>query len=149
MKHEILVYNKTLQKTPKKFIVKTILKALNFLKLKRPAELAVLIVNKSEIKRLNKFWHGKNEPADELSFGLNSRQTARFVKDNNSVLELGEIVINVDKIFDRKHLSEMLIHSLLHLIGYNHENSNKEAERMERLEEKLLKYLSTSSRRIK
>ena len=54
MKHEILVYNKTSQKTPKKFIESVILQILNFLKLKQPAELAVLIVDSDEIKRLNK-----------------------------------------------------------------------------------------------
>ena len=55
MKHEILVYNKTSQKTPKKFIVQAILKALNFLKIKQQVELAVLVVNRNEIKKLNNF----------------------------------------------------------------------------------------------
>ena len=141
MKHEILVYNKTSQKTPKKFIVQKILKILNFLKIKQPVELAVLIVDKSQVKRLNKIWRGKNEPADELSFGLNSRQKEKFAKSHFSVLELGEIVINADKISDRSYLSKILVHSLLHLLGYHHEKSRKEAKKNEQLEERILKYL--------
>ena len=141
MKHEILVYNKTSQKTPKKFIVQAILKALNFLKIKQQVELAVLVVNRNEIKKLNNFWRGKNKIVDELSFGLNSRKAVRFVKDNNSVLELGEIVVNVDKISDRGYLSKILVHGLLHLLGRHHEKSATEAKKTERLEEIILKYL--------
>ena len=154
MKHEILVYNKTSQKTPKKFIVHTILEILSFLKIKQPIELAVLIVDKSQVKRLNKIWLGKNKPADELSFGLNSRQISKpacrqagFAKDNNGVLELGEIVINADKVSDRGYLLKILVHSLLHLLGYHHEKSAAEAKKSERLEERILKYLKHVSRR--
>lgn len=141
MKHEILVYNEILQKTPKKFIAKTILKVLNFLKIKQPVELAVLIVSEEEIKKLNKVWRNKNNAVDELSFGLNSRKTEGFVKDNNSVLELGEIVINIDKISDKDCLSKILVHSLLHLLGHHHEKSAAEAKKTEWLEERILKYL--------
>ena len=143
MKHEILVYNKTSQKTPKKFIESVILQILNFLKLKQPAELAVLIVDSDEIKRLNKIWRGKNESTDELSFGLNSRKSATFAKDNINMVSLGEIVINVEKIRDKKYLTTLLVHSLLHLLGYNHEKSTAKAKKMKKLEEKILKHLNT------
>ncbi len=144
MKHEILVYNKTSQKILKKFIVQTILEILSFLKIKQPAELAVLIVGKSEVKRLNKIWRKVNETPDELSFGLNSRLPAggvKFAKDNNGVLELGEIVINADKISDKGYLSKILVHCLLHLLGYHHEKSVTVAKKTERLEKRILKHL--------
>jgi len=134
MKHEILVYNKTPQKILKKFIVQTILKVLNFLKLKQPVELAVLVVDKEEIKRLNKIWRKVNETPDELSFGLNSRQTAKIAKGLHSMLSLGEIIINAEKISDKNRLPKILIHSLLHLLGYSH-------GQMEGLENKILKSL--------
>lgn len=141
MKHEILIYNQTKQKVPKMLIKETILKSFQFLKLKQPAELAVLVVSSSEIKRLNKVWRNKNYIPDELSFGLNSRQKVKFAKRKNNVLELGEIVINSSKISHRNKLAEILVHSLLHLFGKHHENSRAEAEKMERLEKKVLKYL--------
>ncbi|MBI4919776.1 rRNA maturation RNase YbeY [Candidatus Azambacteria bacterium] len=142
MNHEILIYNKTRHKAPKKFIKDLILKVLDFLELKQPVALAVLIVDKKEIKRLNKVWRKKNETPDELSFGLNSRQTPAFANNSRGVLNLGEIVVNVEKISEKKYLSEILIHSLLHLAGYGHEKSLKEAKQMERLEAKLLKHLN-------
>ena len=143
MKHEILVYNKTQKRAPEKFIKTVILKALDLLKLKQPVELAVLIVDKKEIKRLNKIWRKTNETPDELSFGLNTRKIEALAKLNNGVLNLGEIVINAEKISERNYLSKILIHCLLHLLGYNHEKPTVQTKKMEHLEKKILKYLNT------
>ncbi len=132
MKHEILIYNKTRRQIPEKLIKSIILKALQFLKIKQPVEMAVLIVDKEEIKRLNKIWRGVNETPDELSFGSNSHQIGIFANNNNSMLELGEIILNAEKISDKNYLSKILIHSLLHLLGYSH-------RRMENLENKIIK----------
>lgn len=134
MKHEILIYNKTRRRVPEKLIKSIILKALQFLKLKQPVELAVLVVDKEEIKRLNKIWRKANKAPAELSFGLNSRQTVGLAKGLYSMLSLGEIIINAEKISDKNHLPKILIHSLLHLLGYSH-------RRMEGLEDKILKSL--------
>ncbi len=138
MKHEILIYNKTRRRIPEKLIKLIILKALQFLKLKQPIQLAVLIVDKKEIKRLNKIWRKVNETPDELSFGLNSRfsvgRVTKFAKGFQSVLDLGEIIVNVEKISDKNRLPKILIHSSLHLLGYSH-------GQMEGLENKILKSL--------
>lgn len=134
MKHEIFVYNKTQKRAPGKFIKSVILRALNFLKLKQPVGVAVLIVNKREIERLNKIWRRKAETPDELSFGLNSRQNGIFANNNNTVLELGEIVLSAEKISDKKNLSKLLTHSLLHLLGHSH-------RQMERMEAKIFQHL--------
>ena len=141
MKHEILIYNQTKVRVPKKFIEDIISTALDFLKLKQPAELAVLIVSAEEIRKLNKIWRKKKYTPDELSFGLNSRKVTKLAKEQNKVLELGEIVVNVDKISDKNNLAKILVHSLLHLLGYNHEKSKTEALKTERLEAKTLKHL--------
>lgn len=145
IKHEVLVYNQTKTKVPGKFIKDTLLEVFNFLKLKQPVELAVLIVNTSEIKRLNKYWRGKNEAVDELSFGLNSHLPVgmtKFAKNKNKVLELGEVVVNGEKTADKNYLKTILAHSLLHLLGYNHEKSAIQAKKMKRLENKILKFLN-------
>ena len=141
MKHEILVYNQTRSKVPEKFILDVILRTFDFLKLKQPAELAVLIVSAEEIRKLNKIWRKKNYTPDELSFGLNSRKSSVFAKGNINVISLGEIVISSEKIRDKKYLITILIHSLLHLLGYDHERSIVKAKKMEHLEEKILNNL--------
>ena len=144
MKHEILIYNKTRSEVPKKFISDVILRTFNFLKLKQPMELAVLVVDGNEIKRLNKIWRKKNYTPDELSFGLNSRlpdNEEKFAKKQNKMLELGEIVINVNKIFNKNHFATILIHGLSHLLGYHHEKSATEAQKINQLEKRILKNL--------
>lgn len=141
MKSEILIYNKTKRRIPGKLIKSVILEALQFLKPKQPVELAVLVLNEAETKKLNKSWRNKNYIPDELSFGLNSREIKIFDKLDSNMLSLGEIVINVDKISDRKNLSKILIHALLHLLGHHHEKSAAEAKKIEYLEEKILRYL--------
>ena len=144
MKHEILIYNKSRKKIPEEFIKATITKVLRFLKLKQPVETAVLVVGQAEIRRLNKIWRKKNEVPDELSFGLNSRQTAGLAKGLYSMLSLGEIVINAEKISNKNYLIKILTHSLLHLLGHHHEKSRKEAKEMEQLEKKILNNLEKS-----
>jgi len=134
MKHEILVYNKTRKRVSEKFIKIVILRTLTLLKPKQPVELAVLVVDKEEIKRLNKIWRKVNKMPDELSFGLNSRQTAKFAKGPHSMLSLGEIIINAEQISDKNNLPRILIHSLLHLLGHSH-------GQMKGLENKILKSL--------
>ena len=133
MKHEVLIYNKTRRRVPKKFIIRVITEALSLLKLKQPVELAVLIVDEEKIKRLNKIWRKVNETPDELSFGLNSRQKSGFAKVDKDMISLGEIIINAEKISDKNHLPKILIHSLLHLLGYSH-------GRMENLEKEIFKH---------
>ncbi len=134
MKHEILVYNKTRKRVPEKFMKTVVLRALDLLKLKQPVELAVLVVGQAEIRKLNKVWRKKNEVPDELSFGFNSRQMPPFAKSFPNMLSLGEIIINAEKISDKNRLPKILIHSLLHLLGYSH-------GQMEGLENKILKSL--------
>lgn len=134
MKHEILVYNKTRKRVPEKFVKAVVSRVLDLLKLKQSVELAVLVVDQEEIKRLNKIWRKVDKAPDELSFGLNSRKTAELAKGFRSVLSLGEIIINAEKISDKNYLSKILIHSLLHLLGYSH-------RRMAGLENKILKSL--------
>ena len=134
MKHEILIYNKTRKRIPEKFIKTVIIKTLDFLRIKQPVAMAVLVIGKEEIKMLNKIWRKKNEAPDELSFGLNSRKNEKFANEYNGVLELGEIVVNIEKISEKKYLSKILVHSLLHLLGHNH-------SRIEILEKRVYKNL--------
>ena len=145
MKREILIYNQSKRKIPEKFIKDTISKTLDFLKLKQPVELAVLVVSPSEIKRLNKIWRHKDYIPDELSFGFNSRKITKFAKEQNRVLELGEIVVNVNKIIDKSNLAKILVHSLLHLLGLHHEKSESEARQVEKIEKQILKIMPFST----
>ena len=106
------------------------------------AELSLLLTSDSGIRALNKKWRGKNKATDVLSFPLHSMQA---IPDGS--WELGDLVISLDRakaqakehgVTLRQELDLLLVHGLLHLIGFDHEISSQEAQRMRLWEQKLL-----------
>ena len=100
-------------------------------------ELSVAFVNKNKIKELNKKYRDKDRPTDVLSFS----QLEFIGKKSKAKKMLGEIIICPQEVkknatkFKMSFEEEMincLIHGILHLIGYDHENFLKEAKLMER-----------------
>jgi probable rRNA maturation factor len=96
-------------------------------------DLSVALVGQKRIKELNKKYRGKNSPTDVLSFKLAEG--------------LGEVVIcpqevkkNAEKSGQsfKKELNRVLIHGIFHLLGYDHEKSQKEAVKMEKKQEYFL-----------
>jgi len=138
----IEINNLTTNPIDEEFFKKTakmILKGEN----KKEANLSIALVGQGRISELNRRYRGKKRVTDILAFP-------------NKEIGLGEIVIcfmevkkNAKKyglIFE-KEFSKVLIHGILHLLGYNHEESEKEAERMRKKEEYYLSQLETKINR--
>jgi probable rRNA maturation factor len=110
-----------------------------------PTELAIVLSDDSAIRALNRDWRGKNAPTNVLSF-----PAAAAGKGQSASPYVGDIVIAYQttaqeavaegKPFNH-HLTHLAIHGFLHLLGYDHEN-DRDAEKMERLERKILKRLA-------
>jgi probable rRNA maturation factor len=115
------------------------------------AEIAVILTNDDKIWQLNKEYRHRDKPTNVLSFpALDGSKIKNGQLENleilSPILPLGDIVISYqtlkkecseqNKIFDQ-HLTHLLTHSLLHLIGFDHEN-DEDAEVMENLEIKIL-----------
>ena len=110
------------------------------------AELSILLTDNAGIQKLNKRYLKKDRPTDVLSFPMwdfNSEP-----RTPNSPLILGDIVISVEtaKIQAKENgvtlnqeMARLLIHGILHLLGFDHEKGRKEALRMKKEEERLLK----------
>jgi probable rRNA maturation factor len=107
------------------------------------AELSLALIGNSEMQRLNAKYRRKNYPTDVLSFPIDETfpSTRR---------QLGDVVISVEKAREqakergRTHNQEMvtlLIHGIVHLLGYDHERSARDARVMKRLENKLFREL--------
>lgn len=99
----------------------------------------VLLADNSVLESLNKTWRGKDSPTDVLSFPA----------DENSEGFLGDIAIAFGvaardaEIGDKSlaaHLSHLLVHGLLHLLGHDHVEDN-DAILMENLERAALERL--------
>ena len=110
------------------------------------AELSILIVNNRAMRTLNSQYRGIDKPTDVLAFPAPSphRGEGRLLRF------LGDIVISMEKVHaqaaERGHSPDMefkilLIHGILHLLGYDHEVSRTEAQRMRRNEKLILSRL--------
>jgi rRNA maturation RNase YbeY len=104
---------------------------------KEKANLSIALVGQGRIRALNKKYRGKNRVTDILAFPGNG---------------LGEVVICLREVKKNAkrlgfsfevELSGVLIHGILHLLGYNHEKSEIEAEKMKEKEEYYLLRLKT------
>ena len=129
---------------------------LSLLELGR-AELSVLVTDDQEIRRLNREYRGKDRPTDVLSFAQMEELPADGAGRGGAAdagrppLPLGDIVISLETasrqaqamaLSAAERLRTLLIHGLLHLLGYDHERSPAEARRMFARERELAARLS-------
>jgi len=118
------------------------------------ADLSVVLTDDEQIRSLNKDYRGKDTATNVLSFPLEelhySNPSELKVLNNSSI---GDIVISYDTLFREsgeqnknfiEHFKHLLIHSILHLLGYDHDNEN-DAEAMESEEIKILAKMNINS----
>lgn len=130
-----------------KFFEKILVEAMRELKLAgKKIEVSVNLVGEAKIKGLNKKYRSKDKATDVLSFPMNATFNLQLLTFN--FLDLGDIFIclsfakkqakseNVS--IDRK-LAQLTVHGFLHLLGYDHERSEKDEIEMFKLENKILK----------
>ena len=105
-------------------------------------EASILLTDDATITRLNRDYRGRDEPTNVLAFeggGPESDGAPRILGDiviayETAVAEAGNDATGL-RLFD--HLSHLVVHGALHLLGYDHE-SDDEAEEMEMLETAVL-----------
>ncbi len=95
--------------------------------------LSIAFVSSSEIKKINKKYRKKDKPTDVLSF----ENLSNFKEEFSEVVICPEVVKKQSKdskISLKEELSKVLIHGILHTLGYDHEISKLEEERMQEKE---------------
>jgi probable rRNA maturation factor len=107
------------------------------------AELSLALTGNAEMKKLNAQYRGKDYATDVLSFPLEGKQPP-----GNQLL--GDVIISVEmarfQARERGRTMEqemvtLLIHGIVHLLGYDHERSAQDARVMKRLENKVYRQL--------
>ncbi|MBQ6908361.1 MAG: rRNA maturation RNase YbeY [Clostridia bacterium] len=95
----------------------------------RPRDVSVLITDNEEIQRLNLQYRNIDAPTDVLSFPMFDEEGNL---DND---ELGDIVISLERALSqseeyghslKREVAFLTAHSMLHLLGYDHENGEQE-----------------------
>ncbi len=109
-------------------------------------ELGLVITTQQKVRQLNKSHRGKDEPTDVLAFYMipeNGADSSPFITPPDRVLHLGEVIISyhqaVIQAKEHRHpikreIAILIIHGVLHLLGYDHEE--REPERQMRAREK-------------
>ena len=141
----------TLKKTWFKKIARQVLDNEN---IKPPVEIGLVITDTETVQQLNKTYRNKNEPTDVLAFAMPAwpeQQDASplFATPPDGVNYLGEVIISYPKTVQQAgeqghsiehELALLTIHGVLHLLGYDHEQSI-ERQHMQAKERELLKKL--------
>ncbi|MFA5368631.1 MAG: rRNA maturation RNase YbeY, partial [Candidatus Paceibacterota bacterium] len=124
---------KFLKNVVKKFLVKE--------KINTNADLSIALVDAEEIKKLNKQYRGINKATDVLSFGkFEKKSKLKDFSDLEIVIcpkEVQKNAKNTKEPFE-KELARVLIHALLHLNGFEHEQGGAVAQKMFTKQEKYL-----------
>ncbi|MAF33897.1 MAG: rRNA maturation RNase YbeY [Desulfobacter sp.] len=106
-------------------------------------ELSILLVDDPQIEILNTKYLNRRKPTNVIAFPMQEGKLS-----NISPTILGDVAVSIDTaakegeeagIGMEKRLTELLLHGILHLLGYDHENNEQEAEEMERKSAALLK----------
>lgn len=104
-------------------------------------EVSILLADDAKIRELNRRFRGKDQPTNVLSFPAEtSANGVRFFGDIALALETLLREAETEGKRADGHLSHLVIHGVLHLLGYDHE-SERDAEKMESLETRLVKAL--------
>ncbi len=108
-------------------------------------ELGLVITNQERVQQLNRSYLGKDEPTDVLAFSMlpeplatgESDASSPFVQPPDGVLHLGEVIVSypqaVIQAEEHRHsvkreIAILIIHGVLHLLGYEHDKPELERE---------------------
>lgn len=135
---------------PKARIRRALTAAARHLRLPQNCDVSVCSMAGRTMQQLNAVYRGKSNVPDVLSFpqftGAKARARVRQESAKSPRVPLGDIMINMKKLTaeaplsGRKmanHVEAMVVHSFLHLLGYDHERA-RQARSMERLEHAIL-----------
>ena len=113
-----------------------------------PYEVSLVFTDSETVQRLNRDYRGVDRPTDVLAFYMLTQKEANsfFALPPDGVLRLGEVIISYPQAAEQakeqghsveQELALLIIHGILHLLGYDHEQPEEE-KRMRGREEELL-----------
>ncbi|RUM96509.1 rRNA maturation RNase YbeY [Pseudaminobacter arsenicus] len=109
------------------------------------SELSLVFSDDAAVQALNAEWRGKDKPTNVLSFPafpyLRGAALPPMLGDVVLAFETVQREAELEQKLLEHHISHLVIHGFLHLLGYDHEN-DEEAEEMEAVERRALARLA-------
>lgn len=111
------------------------------------AELSLLLVDDRQIQELNQRFLGRDKPTNVLAFSMREGEYASLHPHL-----LGDLVISIETakrqsrksgLNEMEMLTLLMIHGILHLLGYEHEGSKKDARVMAQKQKELFQMIKT------
>jgi probable rRNA maturation factor len=113
-----------------------------------PYEISLVFTNPETVQRLNRDYRGVDEPTDVIAFYMlpQKENSPTFVLPPDGITRLGEVIISYPQAVEQsreqghsvdKELALLIIHGILHLLGYDHQQPEEE-KRMRGREQELL-----------
>jgi probable rRNA maturation factor len=109
------------------------------------SELSILLVDDDEIQRLNREYLTRDRPTNVLAFAMRDGEDQHL-----HPAVLGDVVISTETaqrealqrdVTLEEEIALLLVHGILHLLGYDHEDDTSAAAAMQAKEEEVLKCL--------
>jgi probable rRNA maturation factor len=135
---------------PKRWLESVIRQVLEAQGAGAEAEVGLLIATGERVRELNRDYLGEDAPTDVLAFSAREEgDTLPFIHPPDGRLHLGEVIIAYPQAVVqaaehghpvKKELAILLIHGVLHLLGYDHDAPDAE-RRMRAREAELLSYV--------
>ena len=127
-------------------------KALEMQNVTADVELSVVITDNDNIQKINKEFRNKDMPTDVLSFPGYEPEDIDVVKNAEELMVIGDIIISKEKVIEQakeyentfeREFAYLLVHGVLHLLGYDHMEEDEKAV-MRKNEEMILAELNLS-----
>ncbi|HEY4711165.1 MAG TPA: rRNA maturation RNase YbeY [Dehalococcoidia bacterium] len=116
-----------------------------------PYEVSLVFTDSETVRQLNRDYRGVDEPTDVLAFSMLPQKGAdSFALPPDGVTRLGEVIISYPQAVAQakeqghspeRELALLVVHGILHLLGYDHEEPEEESKMRERERELLEKCL--------
>ena len=119
-----------------------------------PCEINVLVTGNDGIQTINDAQRHVNQPTDVLSFPMFSLTPGQLPEDVEAMVDpdtglvpLGDMVISLDRAMSqaeefghgiKRELGYLVVHSVLHLLGYDHLDEGPMKQQMRRREEEIM-----------
>lgn len=140
----IEINNLTTNPVDEDFLKKIVSIVLKGERIAKEVELSIALIGPGRMRKINRRYRGKNRVTDVLAFPESKILLEKFkVGVAKKVQGLGEIVICLGEVkknakrfnsSSEKELARVLIHGMLHLLGYEHEEA-KEAKKIKEKED--------------
>ena len=118
------IFNKTEEKIDKSFVRKVVKHTLKKMEAEK-SEVNIIFVGLEEIHEINKTYRNVDRPTDVISFALEDTEDVTVYEKR----VLGDIYICLDKVHEQakeyghteiREMAFLIVHGLLHLLGYDH-----------------------------